>query len=509
MPPSDSGPRFSYIRPSRNRVVASLMTETPVLVGVAQVEQRPEDFRAGKEPLQLMVDAVRLAAEDAGCPDLLAQTTSVRVVRGIWPYQNPAQAVAEALRCPQAETVLTHFGGNHVQTALNQSAIDIRDGRHDLIVLTGAECGRTQAQAARAREKLQWQAIPGTPDRIIGHDLLGRCDAERGLGLGRPIQLYPMFDNALRYHRRESIEQQLTRISELWARFSAVAAENPHAWLREAKTAEEIRTISATNRPVSFPYPKLMNSNNNVDQGAALILCSAEKAQQLNIDLERWIYPWAGTDAHDTQFVSNRDNLHSSAAIRIAGRECLELAGVTPDALDFVDVYSCFPVAVEVAAQEIGLDARRPLTVTGGLTFAGGPMNNYVMHAIATMAEKLRANAGAKGLITANGGYLTEHAFGVYSSEPPSQPFRHRDLQSEVDATPNRRVVKEYTGDATVESYTVMFSGENPTIGHLTCLTPDGTRTWANCDDHDVLAAMTREEFCGRSVQLANRRARF
>lgn len=486
------------------------MSETPIIVGVAQVEQRIDDVAAGKEPLAMMIDAVRSAADDAQCSQLLTQAGSVRVIRGIWPYANPAKAVAQAIDNPNAETVLTQYGGNFVQTTVNQSALDIRDGLQDVVIITGAECGRSQAKAARAGIDLDWSEAPGTPDRFIGEDVNMRGDAEQGLGMGRPIQLYPMFENALRHHLGDSIPQQMERISKLWAGFSAVAADNPHAWIREAKSADELLTITKENRPVSFPYPKLMNSNNNVDQGAALILCSTTKARALGIPESQWVYPWSGTDAHDTYFVSNRDNLYSSPAIRFAGGRALELAGLSVSDLDLVDVYSCFPVAVQVAAREIGLDINKPLTVTGGLTFAGGPLNNYVMHSISRMVELLRADPNSKGLITANGGYLTKHAFGVYSTEPPPASFQHEDLQAKVDATPTREVVKEYSGPATVESYTVMFGANGePEKGHLTCLLADGVRTWANCEDLDVLAAMTTEEFCGRPTRLHDRLASF
>jgi acetyl-CoA C-acetyltransferase len=486
------------------------MSETPIIVGVAQVEQRIEDAGTGKEPLEMMIEAVRLAADDAQCSRLLGDAGSVRVIRGIWPYTNPAKAIAEAINNPKAETALTQYGGNFVQTTVNQSALDIRDGIHDIVVITGAECGRSQAKAARAGIELNWSDAPGSPDRTIGADVNMRADAEQGLGLGRPITHYPMFENALRYHLGDSIPQQMQRIAKLWAGFSAVAAENPHAWIRDAKTPDELLTISKENRPVSFPYPKLMNSNNNVDQGAALIMCSTTKARALGIPESQWVYPWAGTDAHDTYFISNRDNLYSSPAIRIAGGRCLELAGLNVGDLDRVDVYSCFPVAVQVSAREIGLDTSKPLTVTGGLTFAGGPLNNYVMHSISRMVELLRAEPTSKGLITANGGYLTKHAFGVYSTQPPPTTFRHEDLQSEVDATPTREVVKEYSGPATVESYTVMFGADGkPATGHLSCLLDDGVRTWANCEDLDVLVAMTTEEFCGRPTALHDRLASF
>lgn len=485
------------------------MSETPILVGAAQLEQRIDDPATAREPIELMIDAVRLAAEDAGAPGLLEKAASVRVIRGIWSYQNPARAVAEAVGCPAAETALTPYGGNFVQTVVNQSALDIQRGDRDIVVITGAECGNTQAKARRAGLELDWQSLPGTPDRMFGEDKDMSHEAEKALRIRAPIQIYPMFENALRYHRGESIDAHLKRISELWAGFSRVAAGNPHAWLREPRSAEEIRTISAQNRPVSFPYPKLMNSNNNVDQGAALIMCSERRARELGIPEDKWIYPWAGTDAHDHYFVSNREDFHSSPAIRIAGRRVLELTGLTPADLDLVDVYSCFPVAVQIAAAEIGLDTSRDLTITGGLTFAGGPLNNYVMHAIARAVELLREQRGAKALITANGGYLTKHAFGVYSTTPPEQPFQHQDVQAEVDATPSREVALDYRGDATVETYTVMYGPEGPAIGHVVCRLPDGRRAWANCEDADVLQAMTREEFCGRPLKVADHRASF
>jgi acetyl-CoA C-acetyltransferase len=485
------------------------MSPTPILVGVAQIEQRIDDPLAGKQPVTLMIEAVRQAAEDAGAPGLLTAAGSVRVIRGIWPYQNPARAVAEAIGNSRAETGLSQYGGNFVQTVVNQTALDIQNGVHDVVIITGAECGNSQAKARRAGVTLDWQPLPGSPDRVFGEDKDMRHQAEKVVRIGQPIQIYPMFENALRHHRGESIDAHLRRISELWSGFSRVAAGNPHAWIREPKTAEEIRTVSASNRPVSFPYPKLMNSNNNVDQAAALILCSVEKARALGIPESQWVYPWAGTDAHDHYYVSNRDNLYSSPAIRIAGLRALELAGLTPADLDLVDVYSCFPVAVQVAAAEIGLDATRPLTITGGLTFAGGPLNNYVMHSIARGVELLREQRDARCLITANGGYLTKHAFGVYAAAPPEVPFRHEDVQDQVDATPSRDAAVDYTGNATVESYTVMYGAEGPSIGHVACRLPDGRRAWANCEDPETLVAMTREEFCGRAVRIADHRAFF
>jgi len=355
---------------------------TPVLVGVAQLEQRVDEWQDHQEPMELMFKALQTAALDCDNPEILAKASSIRVVRGVWPYSNPAAVLRDRIGIPQAETAVTQFGGNFVQTLVNQTALDIQSGAHEVVLITGAECGYTQAKARREGEKVRWKDPGGTPDRIFGDDVAMTHEEEKLAKISTPIQMYPIFETALRHELGESPSSHLARVSDLWAGFSAVAANNPNAWLRSRKSAAEIRTITAANRPVSAPYPKFMNSNSNVDQAAALIMCSTAMAEKLGIPETQWVYPWAGSDAHDTYFVSNRDNLHSSPAIRIAGNRCLELAGVSVGDLTHIDLYSCFPVAVQVAARELGIAQDRPLTVTGGLTFAGGPLNNYVMHSM-------------------------------------------------------------------------------------------------------------------------------
>jgi acetyl-CoA C-acetyltransferase len=257
---------------------------------------------------------------------------------------------------------------------------------------------------------------------------------------------------------------------------------------------------------ISWPYPKLMNSNNMVDQAAALVLCSAEKADYLQIPRDQWIFPYAGTDSHDTYSIADRDELHRSPAIRIGGARVLELAGIGLDDVEHVDIYSCFPSAVQVAAHELGLpagDPARPLTVTGGLTFAGGPWNNYVMHSIATMAGLLRDSPGSHGLITANGGYLTKHSFGVYSATPPPGAFRWEDVQDTVDREPTRASLVEWEGDATVESWTTPYDRDGkPERAFLTARTPDDARVLAVISDADEAASTVARDIAGAAVRV-------
>jgi acetyl-CoA C-acetyltransferase len=243
-----------------------------------------------------------------------------------------------------------------------------------------------------------------------------------------------------------------------------------------------------------------------VDQGAALVLTSVEKATHLQIPSERWVFPYAGSDAHDTYAISERADFHHSPAIRIAGRRALQLADMGIDDVEMVDVYSCFPSAVQVAAEELGLplgDPGRPLTVTGGLTFAGGPWNNYVTHSIATMAERLVANPGQRGFITANGGYLTKHSFGVYGTEPPHHEFRWEDVQSDVDKEPAREALVEWSGVGTVETWTTPFSRTGaPEKAFLAVRTPEDARALAVIADAAEAEATIRDDIAGAKVQV-------
>lgn len=476
---------------------------TPVLVGAGQVNQR--DDAPEVEPVDLMAAAAREAAD----PRVLQAVDAIRVVNLLsWRYRDPGLLLGQRIGADNAATRYTGVGGNTPQSLVNQACLDIQRGRADVVLLAGGETWRTRMRLRAKGIRPDWTRqddsvpIPEGADE----DVPMSGPAEDRIGLDRPSFVYPLFEQAVRIANGEKTDEHTRRIGELWAQFSSVAHDNPHAWSREALSAEQICQPGPGNRMISWPYPKLMNSNNMVNQAAVVLVCSAEKATHLQIPRDQWVFPYAGTDSHDTYAVAERDELHRSPAIRIGGRRALELAGIGVDDLDYVDIYSCFPSAVQVAAAELGLpvgDAERPLTVTGGLTFAGGPWNNYVMHSIATMTGLLRANPGHRGLITANGGYLTKHSFGVYSATPPPAEFRWEDVQPEVDREPTRAAMVEWDGVGTVESWTTPFDREGrPEKAFLAVRTPSDSRTMALIDDPVAAAETVRDDIAGAKVRV-------
>src|ERR1700754_2919876 len=455
----------------------SIDPRTPVLIGYGQVNQH--DDHPGVEPVDLMVAAARAAAD----PRVLEAVDSVRVVNVLsWRYRDPGLLLAQRLRAKKAATRYTGVGGNIPQMLVNQACVDIQAGRTDTVLIAGAETWRTRTRLRASGAKPAWtsqdESVPMA--ERLDEDVQMAGPAELRIKLDRPTYVYPMFEQALRIAACESADDHLRRIGELWSQFSAVAAKNPHAWSREPLAPHQIWQPSPSNRMISSPYTKLMNSNNMVDQGAALVLTSVDRATYLQVPSERWVFPYAGTDAHDTYAIGERAEFYRSPAIRIAGQRALQLAGVGVDDVDLIDVYSCFPSAAQGAAHELGLplgDPNRPLTVTGGLTFAGGPWNNYVSHSIATMAEKLAAAPDQVGLITANGGYLTKHSFGVYSATPPRHEFRWEDVQSAVDTEPTCAGEVDWSGVGTVESWTTPFTRDGEAEKAFVAVrTPAGTR---------------------------------
>ncbi|MGE2815342.1 acetyl-CoA acetyltransferase [Mycobacterium heidelbergense] len=480
---------------------------TPVLIGCGQVNHRDDidPQTRSVEPVDLMAAAAR----QAGGPRVIEAVDSIRVVNVLSArYRDPALLLGERIGACGFRTLYSPVGGNVPQSLVNQACRDIQAGRAGVVLLAGAETWRTRRGLKAKGGKLEWteqdDSVPLA--EVSGDDVPMAGDAEIRIGLDRPAYVYPLFEQALRIARGESVEDHLDRVAELWARFNAVAVGNPNAWIRKPVTAAEIRRPGPQNRMISWPYTKLMNSNNMVDQGAALILTSVEQAQRLRIPDDRWVYPHAGTDAHDTPAIAERDELHRSTAIRIAGARALELAGLGIDDVHYVDLYSCFPSAVQVAAAELALavdDPARPLTVTGGLTFAGGPWSNYVMHSIATVAELLVANPGRRALITANGGYLTKHSFGVYGTEPPSE-FRWEDAQSAVDREPTRDGLVEWEGVGTVEAWTTPFDRDGRAEKAFVAVrTPDGSRTLAVITDGAAAQETVHEDIGGAKVAVA------
>ena len=473
---------------------------TPVLVGVGMVEQREEDPRDAVEALELMVRATKLAGEDSGVPELLTQTDWIATPRGQAHYGDPCRHIARVVGSPDATTTVARVGVLQ-QTVIGDACQRIAGGEIDVAVVVGGE-----ARYRALRGRILGVDTPETenddePDHLLEFDgqLVLPTEYQGGLG-AMPVGYYAVIESALRAADGQSIDAHRDELARLYSRFSEVAAMNPHAWKREPVSAEAIRDPSPKNPMLAFPYTKLHNSSWNVDQATALLLCSVATAEASGVDRSRWVFPLASAESNHAVAVSERPDLASVPGVRVAGRRAFEAAAVAPGDLELVELYSCFPVAVRTHARELGVRTDVDWTVTGGMPFAGGPFNSYVLQSTGRMAELLRERGGT-GVVTAVSGLLTKHAVALWSADSPSRPFASVDVTDEVaaDVAP-RTVAVDAAGDATVVGYTVIYEGEGR-HGVALLDTDNGGRVIARTDDDAMIAEMESVECVGRACR--------
>jgi acetyl-CoA C-acetyltransferase len=293
-------------------------------------------------------------------------------------------------------------------------------------------------------------------------------------------------------------------VGELLAPFSAVAAENPHAWFRTRRSAEELATPTADNRMVGYPYTKWAVSVMDVDMAACLVVATSAKADELGVPQDRRAYLRGWGQATDPVYLAEHPDLASSPAMASAASEALGCAGVGIDDVAHLDLYSCFASSVHLACDALGVDPGdgRSLTVTGGLPFAGGAGSNYMLHSIATMLDVLRGDPGSVGMVSGVGMHMTKHVFGLYSTSPPPEGrVRPPAPAPAPEAVP---IADAHAGDATVASYTVAHGRHGgPEWGLVLADLPDGRRTYGRVEGPELLQAMEAEEWVGRRVHLS------
>jgi len=485
--------------------------QLPILVGVGQHTNRSDDPADALEPLEMMAKVAREAEEDAQCKGLLGRLDSVGVANILsWSYGDTPGLLAEAVGAQPTDKCYTTVGATAPQWLISRTAERIVRGEARLALVAGAEAMRSVVRRGASgrrgwRRGRRWTP----PEAMAGDARAGSSDIEMGHGANAPLRIYPLFENAIRAHKGRSIAEHQGHLAALCERLAQVAKDNPFAWFRDGKTAEKIGTVTPENRMICFPYPKYMNAIMEVDQAAAVIMTSVGTAQEMGIPKEKWVYIWGCADAIDLWYLSERLNYYSSPAMALVGRRALEMAGLGIDEIDWFDLYSCFPSAVELALDMLGVaeDDPRPITLAGGLPYFGGPGNNYSLHAICAMVERLRGEPQRKALVTAMGWYVTKHAQGIYSGMPPEREWRRVDSpqdQAELDAMPHPPLVEAAQGAGAVETYTVVFGREGePKFAVVFGRLEDGSRFIANAEpDPELLRWMTEEEMVGRKAKV-------
>ncbi len=461
----------------------------PVIVGVGQINDRPVDDTAGLDSLQLMHAALVEADRDAG-GGWLKQLQSLTVVAQLsFPQLGDVSApLAALIGATPAHCVQTRYpSGDSPVLLLNEAANRIAGGELECAAVVGGEALRT---AAKRAANAQRDAVRESAHRVA-KALRQRYD------LVAPTDIYPLYENAMRAALGQTLGEAQAESATIWAQFSQVAADNPHAWLRKPVSAAEIATPSPDNRPIAFPYTKLMVANQSVNQGAGFIVATLAKALAMGVREDRLVYVSYGAAAREPSDFLAREGYTHSRALTATLRSALAFNDLTANDLACVELYSCFPCIPKLARRAIDWPLDRAMSVVGGLTFGGGPVGNYMSHAVGSMVERLRRDGGS-GLLFGNGGFAnTNHAILLTRDAARAiQAPRSFDVQTDADAgrPAPPPLIESYAGPATIETYTVFYDrGGAPRVGVVIARTPAGERFLAQvpAGDVDAIAFLT------------------
>jgi acetyl-CoA C-acetyltransferase len=457
-----------------------------VLAGVAHLRaNRERDPKAGREPLVLLAEAARAAAEDAGLPEVLARLDGVSVVQQLtWTYEDLAGRLARDLGAPGARTDVGPVGGDTPLTLLAAAAGRISRGESQVELVCAAEALSSLKEALTAGVDPGWSEDPGGPF-ALPEDWRG-TPRMRELDLDLPIRVYPLFENALRVRLGQSFEEAQAWTGRIYEGFSEVSTSVAAAWNPGRVDATDVVAVTPANRMVCWPYPMRVNSLLMVDQAAAVLLVSPELAGGASPAVHV-LGTATGSDSRD---IFDRPSLAGSDALTGVLDGVLADTGTAVEDLVALDLYSCFPVVPKLAALALGLDGDRPLTTTGGMNAFGGAGNGYSLHAVVTTVQALRERGG-RGLVYANGEYLTKHAAAVLGTDPA--PPSHRTLPPPPPGPPQSTGPSAGAEEKlTVETYTAEFGRDgSPTRAWVIGRTAAGVRSAGITRDPAVLAELT------------------
>jgi len=467
---------------------------TPVIIGVGEVLDRPADPGQALEPLALMEAAVRAADADAG-GGWLARIDSLDLINLVsWRYDRVAARLAERLGIVPPRAVYGIVGGETPTTKIHEAALRIMNGNSVVAVVTGAEAQNAVAKAKAAGITLPWTPPAKMPENpIIPSDHVTELGMKHGIF--QPIHIYPLYENATVAAWGLTPAQALAESGAAYERISAAAAANPSAWGRKAFSADQITQVAGDNRMICWPYTKRMVANNNVNAGAAVLLTTLAAARAAGIPEDRIIHVHGGASAGEHMDYLKRDQyVHSCAQDAVLG----QAMRIAPNGFDRVELYSCFPTVPKMARRTLGLGADVPLSVMGGLSFAGAGLNCYMLHSACAMVHSLRARPADQALLYGQGGYVTKHHALVIGCRPaePAWLMLNRDVQDAAEELRGDvlRYDGAFEGPAVVESYSIVFGREGqPSHGSVVGRTAGGARVFGRIDLAEVAGFLSLE----------------
>ena len=477
-----------------------MMKDIPTMVGIGLAQTKPFDPIL-TEPIALMEEASQAAFEDCGNSLIKDSIDVVYVLRGFWGYREPGKYLIEKLILgSNPKSILVKVGISQ-QQIIDMASEDIAQGKIRSALIIGGEARYALVSALKNQKQYLESDLPGEPDEYMKPEEELYQPQETDLMGLMAAPYYCIQETAFRASENLSPHEHIERINTIYANFSKVAQDNPHAWDKKAYSTEDLME-SPSNPMIAYPYTKKHNSNWNVNQASALILTSDALANRLNIPKDKRVYPLQSAENNHMMAVIQRPNLALSKGLQLAGEKTLEFMEQHNLTNPIYEIYSCFPLAVQQFIKVLNLDPFSKLTVTGAMPFGGGPLNNYMLHSTAQMIEKIREHPDKVGLVTGVSGMMTKQGICLWASEPITE-FMVQNVTAE--AANNDQAVpmsSAAAGVAKVLGYTVIYEKKSPIRAVFYCEDSKEERKVLSSTDDQVIQSCMEGEWVHRELNF-------
>ncbi|MDA9143552.1 acetyl-CoA acetyltransferase [Gammaproteobacteria bacterium] len=473
---------------------------TPVVIGISSIQQKGS-YDDLDEALILMEKATQKAISDSTNPNIVNYIDQIQIPKGFWKYRDPGKWIAKRNGMKSAKTTVTKIGVLQ-QNLINTACKDIVDGKINASLIIGGEARYKKIQALKENKVFVETELNTNPDYYVkaDHDLQTQDERDE-LGL-MAVGYYAILETAYRAQKKLSIQEHKEKISKLYEVFSKIAKENPDGWLDKSLTANEIIEASKSNPLQALPYNKFHCTSWNVNQASAIIICSENLANNLRIPSSKRVYPVASSESNHMIAPIQRPHLSKSYGLDLAVKFIKDVCRNNNIEPNLYELYSCFPIAVQMFSDSLGLNENQSKTVTGGMSFAGGPLNNYMIHSTVKMLSKIRSDHSNIGLVTGVSGMMTKQALALWSKKPLID-FITKDVTEEAKLKEAPvQMSEELEGMATIIGYTIFKDNNGELKAVIYSEDSKKKRKVLISYDKEILKSMGEEEWVGKNIKF-------
>ena len=482
------------------------MKHRSVVIGVSAIQQKG-DFENLDEALFLMDQAVKEAMSDSGNKSIKDHIDEIRIPKGFWRYRDPGKWIAKNNDFKTIPTTYVTKIGVLQQNLINEACLKIENGEINASIILGGEARYKQLRSVIEKKEYFETKLDENPDFYIKakEDLYGDEELEE-LG-AMAVGYYATMETALRKNDNENIEEHQNNIASMYEEFSKVASNNEDAWLDHPYSKKEILETSKKNKMLAYPYNKLHCTSWNVNQSAALIICSEELANKLEIDNKKRVYPISSSENNHMIAIQQRPKLYESLGMIYAAKSINRMMEQLDIILDAYDLYSCFPAAVKMFSKSLELGSELPKTITGSMPYAGGPLNSFVIHSTVKMIQKIRALEARHGLVTGVSGMMTKQSFCVWGKEYQEQ-FIFDDVTERAKLDENPVELSNIAeGEGEIIGYTIIEGSEHASKAVLYLDDEKKHRKVVSSLDKNFINLLMEEEWVGKKVKFKDGQA--